>query len=509
MHGVGKTAIGSGRARLLRRLACAAATAALLCGCAVGPDFHRPGPPADTKGNGYTPTPLTDTASADIPGGDAQHFVQDMDIPGQWWELFHSEALNQLVERALKNNSDLRAAQAALRAANDNVYAQMGAYWPSVDANFSRTRARTSAFIAPVPSTNTQTYNLYTASLHVAYTPDVFGLNRRTVESLQAQADLQRYTLEATYLTLTSNVVSAAIQEAGLRAQIDATQKIIKVESDLVDLFHRQFTMGQVTGLDVAAQEATLAQAQQTLPPLQKQLSVQRDLLMALAGGLPSDELTETFQLSALRLPQEIPVSLPSKLVEQRPDVRQAEANLHAASAQIGVAIANRLPGFNLTTDYGGQAGIFSAMLSPSNIAWDFITSVTQPIFQGGTLLYRERAARDTFDQQFAMYRSAVVGAYQNVADALQALQYDAQNLKAADYAERAARRQLGLNRRQLDLGFINYVALLQAEQTYLTAVVNLAQAEASRYADTAALFQALGGGWWNRSDVTPKQARE
>ncbi|MBV8538434.1 MAG: efflux transporter outer membrane subunit [Alphaproteobacteria bacterium] len=494
----------------LRHLRAATATAlvALLVGCALGPDFHRPGVTEKVEGNGFTPQPLTDTASADVLGGAAQRFVKDEDIPGQWWELFHSEALNQLIERALKNNSDLQAAQAALRAANDNVYAQMGAYWPSVSGNFSRTRARTSLFISPVPANLTQTYTLYTANLHVSYTPDVFGLNRRTVESLQAQADIQRFTLEATYLTLTSNVVAAAIQEAGLRAQIDATQKIIKIESDLLDLFHRQFALGQVTGLDVAAQEAALAAAQQTLPPLQKQLSVQRDLLIALVDALPSEELPQKFELSDLQLPQDIPVSLPSKLIEQRPDVQQAEANLHSASAQIGVAIANRVPLFNIAADYGGQAGIFSAMVSPSNIAWDFITSAMQPIFQGGTLLYRERAARDTFDQQFALYRSAVVGAFQNVADSLHALQFDAENLKAADRAERAARRQLDLNRRQLDLGFINYVALLQAQQAYLAAVLNLAQAQASRYADTAALFQALGGGWWNRSDVVPKEAK-
>jgi NodT family efflux transporter outer membrane factor (OMF) lipoprotein len=492
----------------LRRghLAAATVLATMLVGCAVGPDFHRPGPPADATGNGYTPRPLTTTASADVAGGSAQRFVQNMDIPGQWWELFHSEPLNQLVVRALTYNSDLKAAQAALRAANDNVYAQMGAYWPSVSAGFSRTRARTSAFVSPVPSNATQTYNLYTSDLHISYTPDVFGLNRRTVETLQAQADVQRYTLEAAYLTLTSTVVTTAIQEASLRAQIAATQKIIKIESDLLALFQRQFSLGQVTGLDVAAQESALAAAEQTLPPLQKQLSVQRDLLGALVGGLPSAELTQTFELSALHLPEDIPVSLPSKLVEQRPDVRMAEANLHAASAQIGVAIADRLPLLNLTTDYGGQAGVFSAMVSPSNIAWDFITSVTQPIFEGGTLLYRERAARDLFDQQFALYRSAVVGAFQNVADSLHALQSDADNLKAADFAERAARRQLELNRRQMAVGYINYVSLLQAEQSYLTSVINLVQAQTSRFADTAALFQALGGGWWNRSDVASAQ---
>ena len=494
-------------ARRLRRAA-AIGGAALLMGCAVGPDFHRPGPPTDVTGNGYTPAPLTTTASADVAGGAAQRFVADRDIPGQWWELFHSQALNQLIERTLKYNSDLKAAQAALRAANDNVYAQMGAYWPSVAASFNRTRARTSAAVSPVPANSRQTYTLYTPQLSVTYLPDVFGLNRRTVESLQAQAEVQRYTLEATYLTLTSNVVAAAIQEAGLRAQIDATEKIIKIERDLLDLLRHQLALGQVAGLDVAAQESALAAAEQTLPPLQKQLSVQRDLLIALAGGLPAEELAQKFELKDLHLPQDVPVSLPSKLVEQRPDVRQAEANLHAASAQIGVAMANRLPSFSLNAAYGGQAAVFSAMLSPSNIAWQFIANATQPIFEGGTLLYRERAARDLFDQQFALYRSAVVGAFQNVADSLHSLQSDADNLKAAAASERAAKRTLDLTRRQFDLGFINYVSLLQAEQAYLSALNTLVQAQAGRYADTAALFQALGGGWWNRSDVASSAAR-
>ena len=486
------------------RLALCAAVLTLAA-CAVGPDFKRPAAP---ETNGYAPTAAEATAATGVPAGQAQRFLSAMDIPGQWWTLFHSQPLDDLIDEALKNNSDLKAAQAALRAADDNVYAQMGAFWPSVGANFNRTRARTSQFIAPVPANGTSTYTLYTAQLGISYMPDVWGLTRREVESLGAQADSQRFVLEATYLTLTANIVAAAIQEASLRGQIAATRQIVAIETDLLGLMRRQLAAGQVAGLEVAAQEAALAQAQQTLPPLQKQLAIQRDLLTALIGGLPDKPPAQQFELASLQLPQDLPLSLPSKLVEQRPDIRQAEANLHAASANIGVAIANRLPNLTLTGDYGGQAGVFSALLSPSNIAWDFIAAAAQPVFQGGALMYRERAARDLFDQAAAQYRSAVVGAFQNVADSLHALETDADALKAADATERATRASFDLTRRQLELGQANYLALLTAQQAYLQAVINRTQAQASRFADTAALFQALGGGWWNRADVGPQASR-
>ncbi len=485
------------RARLAPSLA-----ALLVAGCAVGPDFQRPAAPAVT---GYMPAPPATTAAADVPAGEAQHFVQDTDIPGEWWTLFHSPELNELITEALENNSDLMAAQAALRAANDDVYAQMGAYWPSVGAGFNRARARTSQSIAPVPANNSTTYTLYTAQLSISYMPDVFGLTRREVESLRAQAESQGFVLEATYLTLTSNVVAAAIQEASLRGQIAATQQIIVIEADLLGLMRRQLAAGHVAGLEVASQQAALAQAQQMLPPLEKQLAIQRDLLTALVGGLPDKPPAQRFELASLQLPRDLPVSLPSKLVEQRPDIRQAEANLHAASANIGVAIANRLPNLTLTGDVGGQSLVFGSLLNPSNIAWDFIAAATQPIFQGGTLTYREHAARDLFDQATAQYRSAVVGAFQNVADTLHALESDADALKAADATERATKTAFDITRRQLELGQASYLALLQAQQAYVQAVISRIQAQASRFADTAALFQALGGGWWNRSDVAPQ----
>ena len=298
----------------------------LLAGCAVGPDFQRPAAP---KVDRYTSeSSPAQTASVDVKGGEAQRLVQEMDIPGQWWTLFQSKPLSDLVEQAIKKNPDLESAQAALRVAWENVYAQQGALWPSISAGYDASRQKVPGQLGSPTASGAYTYSLHTAQVTVAYTPDVFGGTRRQIESLKAQADSQRFQLEAAYLTLTSNVVAAAIQEAGLRGQIEATRRIIDIDSHSLELLKRQYELGQVARADVVAQEAALSQAQATLPPLEKQLAQQRDLLSRLAGRFPSDALTEKFEISSLELPQELPVSLPSKLVEQRPDVRSAEEQI-------------------------------------------------------------------------------------------------------------------------------------------------------------------------------------
>jgi NodT family efflux transporter outer membrane factor (OMF) lipoprotein len=349
-------------------------------------------------------------------------------------------------------------------------------------------------------------YSLYTPQVAVSYVPDVFGLNRRTVESLQAQAEQARFALIASHITLSSNVAAATIQEASLRAQIDATRQLIAINSNLVQVVRNQLANHTATRADLAAQESQLAQINATLPPLLKQLAQQRDLLAALSGQFPSQELGEKFELSSLELPQKLPVSLPSQLVEQRPDVRQAEENMRSASAQIGVAVANRLPNFNLTADAGTMALTAAKIFSAGAGFWDLGASVTQPIFQGGTLLHRERAARAAYVQAAEQYRGTVVTAFQNVADALNALQRDADALKSTAAAADAAKVTLDLTRRQLEVGATgegNQLALLNAQQTYQQATINLVQARANRYADTAALFHALGGGWWNRAELS------
>jgi NodT family efflux transporter outer membrane factor (OMF) lipoprotein len=472
----------------------------ITAGCVVGPNYKRPAAP---NVPGYTPSlPTTTSSSPNVTGGEAQTFAQGRDIPGDWWALFHSKPLNDLIERSLKNNPDLKSVQAALLVARENVLAQRGAYYPQVSGSFSATRAKTSEEISPVPSFTSFQYSLFTPEVSVSYTPDVFGLNRRTVESLKAQQEQARYVVAATNITLSSNVAAAAIQEASLRAQIEATNQLIEINTKQLDILRRQFEKGYVGRLDVAAQEAQLAQVVATLPPLLKQLAQQRDLLAVLSGGYPNEDLVEKFELSTLQLPQELPLSLPSKLVEQRPDVLQAEENLHSASALIGVARANRLPSFNLTGDIGSMALAFGNIFSVGNGFRDVGASVTQPVFQGGTLLHKERAARAAYVQADEQYRSTVLTAFQNVADTLHALEQDADGLKAAVAARDAAKVTLDLTTRQMQVGYVSYLALLNAEQSYQQAVINLVQAQSNRYADTVALFQALGGGWWNRGDV-------
>ncbi len=472
----------------------------LFSGCVVGPDFQRPSPPAV---DGYTPQPLTATSTAaSLAGGEEQRFVMSKDIPHEWWELFKSPSLNALIEESLKANPSVDAAKAALRQAKENVLAQRGYYYPTVRAGYSATRAKDSKTISPVLNSGQEPYSLHTAQVNVSFVPDVFGGNRRQVESLQALADFQRFQLEATYLTLTSNVVAAAIQEASLRAQISATQSIIKIETEMLGQLRRQFELGYVAGLDVAAQEAALAQAQQTLPPLQKQLAQTRDQLVALAGRLPNEELEEKFDLTALSLPQELPVSLPSKLVEQRPDIRAAEEQMHSASALVGVAVAARFPNITLSADLGSTATAIGHMFSPGTGFWSLAGNAAQTVFDAGILKHRQLAAEAGLDQADAQYRSTVIAAFQNVADTLHALQSDADALKAAVAFEQAAKRSLDLARRQLELGYVNYLSVLSAEQAYQQAVTNLVQAQANRFADTAALLMALGGGWWNGFDV-------
>ena len=475
----------------------------VIAGCAVGPNFKKPLPP---QVGSYTDTPPETTPSVtNITGGEAQRFVTGQDIAGDWWTLFHSTNLNTLIERALRANPDLKAAQAALVVARENTLAQRGSYYPAASASFSATRQKTPASIAPVPANNNLHFNLFTPQVSVSYVPDVFGLNRRTVESLKAQEDQARFAWIASDIALTANVVAAAIQEASLREQISQTRQLIEINSNMLCVLRAQFGKGYASRLDVAAQESQLAQVAATLPPLRKQLAQQRDLLAALAGGFPDHGLPEKFELASLELPRDLPLTVPSQLVAQRPDVRQAEEAWHAASAQVGVAAANRLPNIMLSADAGSMALEFGRIFSSGTGFWGLAGSVTQPIFEGGTLMHRERAARAAYAQAVEQYRGAVIAAFQNIADTLSALEQDADALRAASVARDAAKITLDLSHQQWQAGYTGYLALLNAEQAYAVASISLVQAQANRYADTAALFEALGGGWWNRPDLTRK----
>jgi NodT family efflux transporter outer membrane factor (OMF) lipoprotein len=471
----------------------------LLSACAVGPDFKVPAPLAVTS---YTPeaAPAATVASGGT-GGDAQRFEVGRDIPGEWWKVFHNKELDSLIAQALQANPSLQAAQAALWQAKENLYAQTGHLLPSVDANASVTRQQFSPAEFGEPGAPS-IFNLFQATANVSYVPDVFGGQRRQIEVNAATAAYQRFQLEATYLTLTSNVVTAVVQEASLRGQIAATRDIIKTETDQLNVVRQQFEVGAATRTDVLTQESEVATTEATLPPLQKQLEQEEHVLLALIGRLPDTRLRDRVTLASLRLPRDLPLTLPSLLVQQRPDVRSAEAQLHEASAQVGVAVAARLPQFNLTADYGSAALTAATLFGPGTIIWSAAASGTQPLFHGFTLLHQERAARAAYDMTEAQYRNTVLTAFQNVADALRALQLDAATLKAQVAAFHAASDTLDLARGQYRLGAIAYLTLLNSQRSYAQARLAVVQAQAARFADTAALFQALGGGWWNRVDV-------
>ncbi len=468
-------------------------------GCAVGPNFKRPPAP---QVSGYGAAPLPEATTPSGPASETQRFASGSDISADWWTLFHSESLNALVAQSLLTNPDLKSAQAALSVARENVLAQRGVYYPSVAASFSASRQRQAGTISPTPSSNAFQYNLFTPQVSVAYVPDVFGLNRRTVESLQAQAQEVRFQMIATYTTLTSNVVVTAIQIGSVRAQIEATRQLIELNSRMLEIVKYQADKGYASGLDLAAQDAQLAQVAATLPPLLKQEAQLRDLLAVLAGRFPSEAPAENFALTDLQLPHELPVSLPSALVAQRPDVLQAEANMHDASAKIGIAIANRLPNIELTANAGSTALAINQLFTGGTGFWGIGAAATAPLFQGGMLLHQQRAAQAAYVQASEQYRSTVLTAFQNVADTLAALQQDADALQAASTAAAAAKVTLDLAQRQQRVGYAGYLALLNAEQAYQQARISLVEAQASRLADTAALFQALGGGWWHRADL-------
>jgi len=465
--------------------------AAALAGCAVGPDFRQPEAPsgAALTRPGFSPA----TPSAPVEKGEAQQFLEGMDIPHRWWMLFRSPELNALVDQSLQSHPSVAAAQAALRQAHAYVQAQRGYYLPRVQAGFSPSRQK---------NAGETPFTLYTTQLAVSYTPDIFGGNRRQVESLRATEEAQRFQLEATYLTLASNVVATAVEQAALIEQIEASRAIIASATRSLDILKKQFALGYAAGTDVALAESALAQFQQSLPDLQKQLERSRNMLAALTGGFPNQAPERPFRLSGLALPHELPVSLPSRLVAQRPDVRSAQAQLHAASAAIGVATADMLPQFSITASGTGAAATFGQMFAAGHPFWGIAAEISQTLFAGGTLLYQRRAAEAAFDQAAAQYKETVIGAFQDVADTLYALQADASALQAAARTEQASTRALTLVQKQLAAGQVDVLALLSSQQTYQEAVISRAQAQANRLADTAALFQALGGGWWNRPDA-------
>lgn len=474
-------------------------TAVCLSGCMVGPDFAVPPAPELTR---YTdPGMPAATVAADTQAGNSQHFAYGRDIPGEWWTLFHSRHLDRLIARAIAENPNLQAAEMTLKQAVETYRAQQGTLLPTLDANFQAARQQLS--LAEFGQAGPPVlFNFFNPTLNVSYTLDVWGGKRRAVEASAAQADVQRFQVEATFLTLIGNVVMTAIQEASLRGQIAATRDIIKGQTEQLDVVRGQFNLGGASKADVLAQEAALAATLATLPPLEKQLEQQRSLLATLTGQFPDQAEREPFTIQRLRLPQHLPVSLPSHLVEQRPDIRAAQEQLHQASANVGVAAANLLPQFTISADYGAAATTVGTLFTPGGAVWSIGSGLAQPLFHGGTLLHQKEAAVAALEAAKAQYRDTLLNAVRNVSDALRAIEKDAVALQAQERAAHTANDSLALAREQFKNGAITYLVLLNAQSTQQQALIGLAQAQAARYADTATLFQALGGGWWNRHDV-------
>jgi efflux transporter, outer membrane factor (OMF) lipoprotein, NodT family len=485
--------------RLASRLLTTIGGAALLAGCAVGPNYHRPPAPVVS---GYTEAPLP-ARTVEAAGG-AQHLVVGARIEGEWWNLFHSPQLDRLIATALTNNPSLLAAQNALLAARDTTRAEQGSFFPSLSGSFQSTRERSpfGSTGSTAASTGSSPFTLLNTSVSVSYAPDIFGGVRRQVEDLRAQAEDQRFALEATYLSLTANIVTAAVTDASLVEQIKATDQIIAAEEKVLRVLHAQVALGGIPAANELTQESQLAQTRATLPPLQSQLAQERNQLAAYEGVLPSQFHLANFNLADLALPHALPVSLPSELVRQRPDIREAAAVLHEDTALVGVATANMLPQITLSGSVGHEALTAASLFTPQTLLWSLASGITQPLFQGGTLLYKRRAALATMREAAANYQNTVVLAFQNVSDTLLALNYDASTLAADQTYEHSAKQALAVVENQYRLGGAPYTSVLTAEQTYETAVIARIKASAQRYADTAALFQALGGGWWNRQDV-------
>ncbi len=488
-----------------RPLLGAALMLATLAGCTVGPDFHVPPAPASTRFTEAAPPERT--AAAATVGGEAQHLGPDRDIPGDWWELFRSPQIVALVSQALRANPDIAAAQATLRQARETTRAEQGALFPSIGATVRRERQRESLAAVGFGS-GSETFTTYGGSLNVSYTLDAFGGIRRQVEQLGAQAEYQRFQLEATDLTLAANVINAAINEAALQAQIDTTRAIIKADTDALNLTKSRFELGGVSQVDVLQQQSLLDQQTATLPGLEKQREQIRNQLAVYLGGRPDQYATPTLDLDRLTLPGNLPMSLPSRLVEQRPDIRAYGALLHSATASVGVATANMLPNISLSGSYGRQGTTIASLFTPTGVVWSIASSLTQPIFEGGTLKARKRAAQAALEVAAAQYSSTVNTAFQNVADALVAIERDAETLSAALTAQKTAATNLAVARAQYEAGGGTYLNVLTAQQGDFRTRLTLITARAARFTDTVALFQALGGGWWNRTDVDTKVAR-
>lgn len=481
----------------------------MLAGCAVGPNFQRPDAPAVDR---YTTQPLpAATASIATPGGNAQRFLVGKHVPQRWWTTFDSAELDQRVRTALAHSPTIASAQAALRKAEETAKAAGGSLSPSIDASAGATRQKESGaqYGGTATGFSVSPYKVYNASVNVGYALDLFGGVRRNVEAQSAQADYQHAELDASYLTLAANVVTASLQEASVREQVHAMEQIVDALKRELDIAEKQQAIGAQSLSNTLGLRTQLTSTEATLPPLRKQLAATQNQLATYLGITSAQLQLQPLHLDAVTLPRDIPVNLPSALVAQRPDICAASAQLHQATAQIGVAIANMLPQITLSGTGGSQALKAGDLFSAGTGTWSLGLSLMQPLFHGGELLHKKRAAQAGMDKAVADWRQTVLIAFQNVADSLQALEYDAQTLEVQNAAERGSAKLLSLARAQYRIGAVGYLDLLSAEQQYQRARIALIQARTARLADTAALYVALGGGWQGTAHNRASKAKD
>ncbi len=478
-----------------------------LASCAVGPDYRRPGFPLPARySEGLQPRR---TAAVRTTGGAAQVLSVGRDVAGAWWALFRSPALTGLVVTALRDNPGVEAAKDTLRNAEELALAQYAGLLPSFSGSFSRNYQQIPGAADGVqPGTlgfGSFQARFYEAQLSpISYNLDVFGGTRRGIENRRALADYQRAYLEATDLTLTANVVSTAFAIASLERQITLEEGLVGYARRYLATLQVQFQSGAANGTDVALQQAQVANDEALIPPLRITLEQDRHLLAAYLGRTPDAADLPALDLATLALPPELPLSVPAALLDHRPDIAEAEAQLHAATADIGVAVAARLPQFSLAAAAGtaaiGPGDLFTGGGGLASLVYQMV----QPIFEGGQLLHQQRAAEATARQQAALWRQTVIGAFQNVADVLSAIRNDSDELAEDLAAEQASQRALDLAEMQYRLGSVALLTVLTAETSYENASIALTRAQQARFADSAALFVALGGGWWHRDDVPP-----
>jgi len=466
--------------------------------CTVGPDFHSPKSPEATS---YSSNKLRKKTLA-TPGAknaaNAQQFNIEQQIPNNWWHLFHSNTYDNLVAQGFKNSPTLSSAKATLQEAQASLQVQIGELlFPAIDFSADSRRARASTIAYGGPGTNS-IFNLYDTTASVSYMLDVFGRSRRTIEAYKAQIDYEQYELTGTYLSLSANIMTTGIAIASLEDQIKATKALIKEQTEILKILRKQYHYGGVSKTDVLLQETTLAQTQAKLPSLEDALAQSKHALAVLTGQYTSELTLPKLTLNQLTLPKNLPLSLPSKLVKQRPDIQASVALLHAANAEIGVATAELFPELTLSGNFGYLSQTTKDFFSHQNNVWNYGLGLTQPVFHGGALWAQRKMRIAAHQVAFANYQKTVLHAFENVSNVLSAIELDAVEYNRRFAANDTARKTMNITKKQYYLGGVDYLTVLNAEEKYQETQLDLIKAQAARYSDTVALYQALGGGWWN-----------